>query len=130
MLKELTEKAESVKCFDLKKLGKNQAVFLKTADNCYFITYFVPIVTLGSPDIATLIIKDFNGNKFQKGKKASFGKTIESYDENLKIGECFGYATMRDSVTTEIVSEVMVGYFQDVEWHFFETIKKMLGVNC
>lgn len=130
MLKELNEKAENVECFDLKKLGKNQAVFLKTADNCYFITYFVHIVTLGSPNITTLIIKDFAGNKSQKGKKVSFGKTIGSCDENLKIGGCFSYTTARDSVTIEAVSELMVGYFQDVEQHFLETIKKMLGVNC
>lgn len=115
-----------IKCFDLKRLEKRQAIFLKTEENCYFITYFVPIVTLGSPDIATLIIKDFNGNKSQRGKKACFGKIIEHYDENPKVGECFSYATARDSVTTATVGEIKVGYFKDVEQLFLESIKKML----
>ena len=122
----MSDEMVKIKYFDLKRLEKRQAIFLKTEDNCYFMTYFVPIVTLGSPDIATLIIKDFNVNRSQKGKKACFGKTIEHYDENPKVGECFSYTTARDSVTTETVVEMKIGYFKDVEHHFLESPRRML----
>ncbi|MEK7522961.1 MAG: hypothetical protein AAB569_05235 [Patescibacteria group bacterium] len=120
------EMARNVKCFNLEKLDKNHAIFFKTGDNCYFVTYFVPIVTLFTPNAIALIIKDFSGNKFQKGKKACFGKTIESYVQDIKVGECFSYVSAKGAVTTRTVDEIVVGYFKDVERHFLETIKERL----
>lgn len=127
MSSKLREKTE-VESFDLATLGKNEAVFLKTADNCYFISHFRTLWGVGDKNKNKVIIKDLKGNKSEMGKKAPFGKIVGSYSLNPKVREKFLYKTDQMMVT-ETVCEIIAGDFETIEEHFFETIKEMLELS-
>ena len=86
MSSKLCEGMEEVNSFELAGLGKNEdeAVFLKTADDCYLITHFKPFL---AKDGNKVIIKDINQNKSGMGKKAPFGKIMEFYSNPERFYE-------------------------------------------
>ena len=129
MSSKLCGKIEEVNSFELAGLGKNEdeAVFLKTADDCYLITHFKPF--LAKEESVKVIIKDINQNKSGMGKKAPFGKIMEFYSKNPRVGEKFVYKTADKVLATGVINQIMVGEFEDVEEHFLETIREMLGTK-
>lgn len=114
----LEKNVENAKCFELDKLKKQEAIFLKTADNCYFINCFSPIVTLGAPNRTKLVIKERNDNK------ACFEKTIDACNKSIKIGGNLVYTTAQRCVKTDKIEKIIFGFFKDVEQIFLDTIKK------
>lgn len=121
---------KKIDSLDLRAMETGKAVFFQTADNCYFITFFASgIITLGSPKVKIPIIKDFYQNKAELGRRAYLGRTMESHDREVSIGNCFGYANSGGQSETTKINEIIFGEYNLIEKHFLEAIKKMLKLE-